>query len=157
MRVKVLHTERFKRELLTAATEFYARRLRIWSTPYSVVVVPGGAFTRQLGLNAKINRFGPTELAILVGPGRIEAQLQWLAHEMVHARQLIKGRLVHTTVARKQVLVWDGSDMTNVPYHKRPWELEAMRLEVVLAHQFYGELGATSLAKAAKAASRRGG
>ena len=61
-----------------------------------------------------------------------------LAHEMVHAKQLITGELVDhgiqlTTAGDTTTLVkvteWKGQNMTNVAYDDQPWEKEAYAKE----------------------------
>ena len=46
-----------------------------------------------------------------------------LAHELVHAKQFIKGEL-HPSLDK-----WKRLDYTNVPYSRTPWEKEAYLLE----------------------------
>ena len=46
-----------------------------------------------------------------------------LAHELVHAKQFIKGEL-HPNLNK-----WKRLDYTNVPYSRTPWEKEAYLLE----------------------------
>lgn len=67
-----------------------------------------------------------------------------LAHEMVHAKQLITGQLVDhgiqlTSAGDCQALVkvseWEGKTMTNVPYDDQPWEIEAYAMERELYEQ----------------------
>ena len=71
-------------------------------------------------------------------PVGIKTQLINLAHEMVHAKQLITGQLKDhgiqlATSGDIQTLVkvseWEGETMTNVPYDDQPWEIEAYALE----------------------------
>ena len=61
-----------------------------------------------------------------------------LAHEMVHAKQLITGELVDhgiqlTTAGDVHTLVkvteWKGQNMTSVAYDDQPWEKEAYAKE----------------------------
>ena len=46
-----------------------------------------------------------------------------LAHELVHAKQFIRGEL-HPSLDK-----WKRLDYTNVPYSRTPWEKEAYLLE----------------------------
>lgn len=64
--------------------------------------------------------------------------LQNIAHEMVHARQLLTGRLEDlglqlATAGDAQTLikvqVWEGEVYTNTAYADQPWEIEAYGLE----------------------------
>lgn len=63
---------------------------------------------------------------------------RYIAHEMVHAKQMLEGRLVDHglqigTAGDTQVLykaqTWEGEVYTNTPYEKQPWEIEAYKME----------------------------
>lgn len=80
------------------------------------------------------------EIATHVQGERLEDETMMinLAHEMVHAKQLITGELVDhgiqlTTAGDTQTLVkvteWKGQNMTNVAYDDQPWEIEAYAKE----------------------------
>lgn len=67
-----------------------------------------------------------------------EVILQNIAHELVHAKQMLEGRLIDSglvflpagdcmTLAKK--VIWNGQDYTGVPYDQQPWEEEAYALE----------------------------
>jgi|TARA_R110000803_G_scaffold72306_3_gene135968 hypothetical protein len=51
-------------------------------------------------------------------------QMQALAHEMVHARQFLRGQLSAVGVWK-----WKGRNADNYAYTNQPWEKEAYRLE----------------------------
>ena len=51
-------------------------------------------------------------------------QMQALAHEMVHARQFLRGEL-----SAEGVWKWKGRNADNYAYTNQPWEKEAYRLE----------------------------
>ena len=56
-----------------------------------------------------------------------------LAHELVHAKQFIKGEL-HPTLNK-----WKKykKDYTKTPYLKQPWEKEAYKLEEELFNKYW--------------------
>jgi hypothetical protein len=51
-------------------------------------------------------------------------QMQALAHEMVHARQFLRGQL-----SQEGAWKWKGRNADNYAYANQPWEKEAYRLE----------------------------
>jgi hypothetical protein len=51
-------------------------------------------------------------------------QMQALAHEMVHARQFLRGQL-----SAEGAWKWKGRNADNYEYNNQPWEKEAYRLE----------------------------
>jgi len=52
-------------------------------------------------------------------------QMQALAHEMVHAKQFLRGELGH----KGSDLRWKGMSAAKVAYIDQPWEVEAYRME----------------------------
>jgi hypothetical protein len=59
-----------------------------------------------------------------------------IAHEMVHAKQWIRGQLSHTKDL--QYMKWNGKKVcAKLAYHETPWEIEAMSKEVIMGHAFF--------------------
>ena len=56
-----------------------------------------------------------------------------LAHELVHAKQFIRGEL-HPSLNK-----WKRLDCSNVPYSRQPWEKEAYLLEDKLIEKFWNK------------------
>lgn len=139
MEFTALVREVWRRELLRDAGRFFAKRLRISSTPCHVVFTPAPQLKAEnaAGLVTRVGRRG---FLVAISLTDIGSQLQVIAHEMVHVQQLISGRLVHRQSKRGSRFLWKGEDLTHLAYHRRPWELEAMSKEMVLAQQFIGEL-----------------
>ena len=54
-----------------------------------------------------------------------------LAHELVHAKQFIRGDLHPSTET------WCRQDHSKTPYRKKPWEIEAYGLEEKLLEMFW--------------------
>ena len=61
-----------------------------------------------------------------------------IAHEMIHAQQIITGRLENVGMQLLQsgdaqtlvnVVIWDGETFTNTPYDEQPWEKDAYARE----------------------------
>ena len=61
--------------------------------------------------------------------------LTWLAHEMVHLKQFVRGELCDYETGRVQ---WKKRMYGNVHYEDQPWEREAYRLETKLYEEFEG-------------------
>lgn len=87
------------------------------------------------------------EIAMTDESGKINVKdrMKHLAHEMVHAKQLIRGELkstrrINTTVNGVDFEVdateWKGEMMYNVPYKDQPWEIEAYSLEDALSEMY---------------------
>jgi hypothetical protein len=61
--------------------------------------------------------------------------LIWLAHEMVHLKQFVRGELFDYESGRVQ---WKAKTFGRVHYDDAPWEREAYRLEEKLYKEFAG-------------------
>ena len=61
--------------------------------------------------------------------------LIWLAHEMVHLKQFVRGELFDYATGKVQ---WKRRMYGNVHYEDQPWEKEAYRLEEKLYEEFAG-------------------
>ena len=59
--------------------------------------------------------------------------LIWIAHEMVHIKQFVRGELCDYETGRVQ---WKKRMYGRVHYEDQPWEREAYRLEEKLYNQF---------------------
>ena len=59
--------------------------------------------------------------------------LTWLAHEMVHLKQFVRGELFDYENGRVQ---WKSRSFGRVKYDDQPWEKEAYRLEGELYEMF---------------------
>ena len=59
--------------------------------------------------------------------------LTWLAHEMVHLKQFVRGELFDYENGRVQ---WKSRTFGRVHYTDQPWEKEAYRLEGYLYKEF---------------------
>ena len=62
--------------------------------------------------------------------------LTWLAHEMVHLKQFVRGELCDYETGRVQ---WKSRTFGKVHYDDQPWEKEAYRLEGELYEMFAEE------------------
>ena len=61
--------------------------------------------------------------------------LTWLAHEMVHMKQFVRGELFDYEIGQR--VQWKSKTYkTSMSYNKQPWEREAYRLEGKLYKEF---------------------
>ncbi len=69
-------------------------------------------------------------VCVFVDPeSNVKSMLSSLAHEMIHAWQVDRGDL--------QGHSWKGEDMSHLPYHFQPWEMEAYGHQDMVAECFY--------------------
>ena len=78
------------------------------------------------------------EIAFYDNGGEIPTYLlkKHIAHEFIHAQQLLSGRLVHKGLKLNKkddkisyVVEWEGVDHYDVSYQDQPWEIEAYSME----------------------------
>jgi hypothetical protein len=60
-------------------------------------------------------------------------------HEVWHVRQMEDGRLINNDAYT--VAIWEGVYYSmEMPHEKRPWEIEAKRMETVYFKQINGQI-----------------
>ena len=124
-----------RRDFVEACTKFYIRELKLEKSRFELVVLTEKDMLKNKGLNGGIIQFGAKEVGVILD-SRIPAWqlIITLAHEMIHVKQVAKGRLRTTIENGAMVNTWQGKRM-DVPYHERPWEHEAWAQERLLSHR----------------------
>lgn len=133
MKIEVLahgNTNPEKVLLLYKTAKFYAKYLNLNRANYQLYVCSAPNLRKHDGNNGIASKTGAKEITIVVDSQlKLPQMLLTLAHEMVHAKQYIRGHY-KATVSRNGKLkkLWLGKQYS-VVYHKRPWEREAFRRE----------------------------
>lgn len=133
MKIEVLahgNTNPEKVLLLYKTAKFYAKYLNLNKSKYTILVCSAPNLRKHDGNNGVASKTGDKEVTIAVDSTlQLPQMLMTLAHEMVHAKQYIRGHY-KATVSRNGKLkkLWLGKQYS-VVYHKRPWEREAFRRE----------------------------
>lgn len=125
-------TEKRKNAIL--AVSFYAKKLRIMKYDAEIHVAFKFGYTELFGIHAQCDYDYSGKITIDIDAKTHDyIVLAVLAHEMVHARQYLDGRLSE----KKGLRLWKGAKVpASMSYVNEPWEREAMRKEVILSHQF---------------------
>jgi hypothetical protein len=137
MEIKILahgNTNPDKVIMVEKTVKFYAKYLNITSFKYKVYVCLAPKLRQKDGNNGICSRTGDKEISIAVDSALALPQLlMTLAHEMVHAKQYVRGQY-RGEMSRngKMKRIWLGKPVS-VAYLKRPWEREAFRREGELA------------------------
>ena len=137
MEIKILahgNTNPDKVIMVEKTVKFYAKYLNITSFKYKVYVCLAPKLRQKDGNNGICSRTGDKEISIAVDSALALPQLlMTLAHEMVHAKQYVRGQY-RGEMSRngKMKRIWLGNPVS-VAYLKRPWEREAFRREGELA------------------------
>lgn len=137
MEIKILahgNTNPDKVQMLQKTAKFYAKYLNITGFKYKVYVCLAPKLRQKDGNNGICSRTGQKEISIAIDSAlALPQMLMTLAHEMVHAKQYVRGQY-RGEISRngKMKRIWLGKPYS-VAYLKRPWEREAFRREGELA------------------------
>ena len=133
MKIEVLahgNTNPEKVLLLYKTAKFYAKYLNLDKFKYQLYVCSAPNLRKHDGNNGVASKTGDKEITVVVDSKlELPQMLMTLAHEMVHAKQYIRGQY-RATLSRngKFKKFWLGKQYS-VAYLKRPWEREAFRRE----------------------------
>lgn len=133
MKIEVLahgNTNPEKIILLYKTARFYAKYLNLTKSNYTIMVCSAPNLRKHDGNNGVASKTGDKEVTIAVDSTlQLPQMLLTLAHEMVHAKQYIRGHYKAKPSRNGKVKrFWLGKQYS-VVYHKRPWEIEAFRRE----------------------------
>jgi hypothetical protein len=132
MEIKVL-TYSKNRESIEKVAKFYAKQLNLTRSKYKVFICTDPDLRKENGAFGLCGRTGEREITIsLYSRLSFGKMLYTLAHEMTHVKQFAKGQY-RSELAKngRHKRFWLGKRVT-AKYEKRPWELEAFRMEDVL-------------------------
>ena len=123
-----------------AAVAFYAKKLRIHTYDAEIQVAFKHGFVDLFGCYATCDYPETGKIVIDVEAKLAKDRiLPIMAHELVHAKQWLKGELSTTKNGKYQL--WKGKKIpASIPYSAEPWEVEAMRKENIMAHQYLESL-----------------
>lgn len=123
-----------KRKHMIAAAEFYAKKLGIHKMNATILIVFKYDYCKTFQCLAMCE-YTKTGFVTIEIDANLHSHIYLgiLAHEMVHAKQYLKGELSE----KKDFQLWKGKKIAaELPYVKQPWELEAMRKQAVLNYQY---------------------
>jgi hypothetical protein len=121
--------------LLYKTARFYAKYLNLSKSKYTIMVCSAPNLRKRDGNNGVASKTGEKEVTVVVDSQlKLPQMLLTLAHEMVHAKQYMRGQY-RGEVSRNGKIkrIWLGKQYS-VAYLKRPWEREAFRREGELVH-----------------------
>lgn len=123
------------RKTAMKAVAFYAKKLRLMSYDAEIHIAFKHGFSDLFGILASCDYPETGKVVIDIDAKTHDFMvLGVLAHEMVHAKQFIKGELSQT---KKGLRLWKNKKIpASISYVNEPWEREAMRKEVIMSHQF---------------------
>lgn len=133
MEIEVFSQSESRATLIEKAVRFYSKHLGINKANCIIYVAPRKSMRtkeKRIGCVFRSFNFGQDHFIM-----RIDNQLSLhrllavLAHEMVHVKQMIRGEINFSKYRNGRIKhIWHGKEV-RLPYHKRPWELEAYSKE----------------------------
>jgi len=133
MKIEILahgNTDPKKVTLMHKTAKFYASYLNLDKSNYKVYVCSAPNLRKTDGNNGIASKTGDKEISIALDSTlTLPQMLLTLAHEMVHAKQYIRGQYrAEPSRNGKHKRFWLGKQYA-VEYTRRPWEREAFRRE----------------------------
>lgn len=133
MKIEVLahgNTNPEKVLLLYKTAKFYAKYLNLTNFKYTIYVCSAPNLRKRDRNNGVASKTDDKEITIAVDSQlQLPQMLMTLAHEMVHAKQYMRGQYkAELSRNGKYRRFWLGKQYS-VSYMKRPWEREAFRRE----------------------------
>lgn len=120
-----------RRQLIESFGRKYAKFLNIDTKPATVYITLRKDVGREHQSDGLTLGFDNDIFIYLQSTNNVCEMLRTLAHEMVHAKQLIRGQLKNKTTRGKVDTYWCGRK-NNKNYLEQPWEVEAFMKEALL-------------------------
>ena len=123
-----------KRADILAAAQFFLSRFKLQKYNCTVFLEFRYLHTFMTGNLAQVEKQGDNYKIVIDAGIYNDIALSTIAHEMVHVKQYIRGQL---SVDKKGFQLWNGKRINgDMPYHKLPWEVEAMQKEIIMSHEY---------------------
>ena len=111
------------------AAEFFLEKYRVDPKSVDIAIQFKKGFKEKDGLTVQSQQFN-NRFMVYIGENHPPADmLRVISHEMVHVAQVIQGDLKLDHFNNR--VYWKGEevDLEKVSYNRRPWEIEAYKLE----------------------------
>lgn len=133
MEIEILTRKSSRKSVIEASAQFYAKKLNILKSKYKVFICMDPDLAKDSEANGMCAKTGDKEITIALY-SRLPASKLFvtLAHEMVHAKQMMRGQYrIEIGKRGKTTHYWMGKPVKK-EYIERPWEIEAFQREGVL-------------------------
>jgi hypothetical protein len=124
-----------RRKLALESAYFYAKVLGISKRDFTLEIHYKFDYLKTFAIFACVDYHSKKRVTIEIDAGLSEEKmLTYIAHEMVHVKQYLKGQLSQT---RSGLQLWKGKKVNaEIPYHRCPWELEAYKKQCIMYYEF---------------------
>ena len=141
MEIEILARKSSRKSVIEASAQFYAKKLNILKSKYKVFICMDPDLAKDSEANGMCAKTGDKEITIALY-SRLNASKLFvtLAHEMVHAKQMMRGQYrIEICKRGKTTHYWMGKPVKK-EYIERPWEIEAMSRESILVEALNAHL-----------------
>jgi hypothetical protein len=140
MLISMLGRHSARRVLVRAAVQFFVQELNLERSRYTLNVQNvRGLYRAQQARGGVVQEDTKSITMLLEASMDTEQLIQTIAHEMIHVKQIARGRLTCFIRDGEIENCWLGKKL-EMPYHLRPWEVEAFKQEKVLAYRLFSIL-----------------
>lgn len=129
-----------RRDFIQSAVLFFCQELNLGRSRFNLSVQSVSGLHRvQQARGGVIQTDDKSIVMLLDSKLKTEELVQTIAHEMIHVKQIARGRLTCFIRDGNMENCWLGKKL-EMPYHLRPWEVEAFRQEKILAYRLFSIL-----------------
>ena len=141
MELEFLSRSGVRKDAIEGIAMFYAKKLNLLKSKYKLCICLDSQLRKDSDANGVCAKTGDKEITIILYNRLSPAKLfQTLAHEMVHAKQMIRGQYrVEFNKRGNPIHYWMGKPVKKA-YIDRPWEIEAFMREGMLVRYLSDEV-----------------
>lgn len=144
MKLEILAHPNTKRERISyirKASKFFLKELNIDTYSYKIFVLVAPHLIKNDNSNGYATKTGSREVTIVLDSSLDMVEILFtLAHEMVHAKQFVRGQYRSEKARNGRYLRYWMGKRVNVDYINQPWEREAFRRQGDLVESFVMEV-----------------
>jgi hypothetical protein len=113
-----------KHDFVEAMTKYFIQQLGLKSSAWACTVRTYRNFTKDTGGSSGGANYTPGHVEVALDSRLNASQIVLvLAHEMIHVRQMARGKLRY----EGDIPFWCGKDASHFEYDDRPWEKQAYK------------------------------
>jgi hypothetical protein len=137
MNVVMANRASVRRDFIESCVRFFINQLKLERSTYTLAVRSVAGLGRAQDARGGVVQEGNKQILMFLDSNlRTEELVQTIAHEMIHVKQIARGRLTCFIEHGELVNRWLG-ETRDLAYHMRPWEIEAFRKEKELAYSLW--------------------
>lgn len=132
-----------RQRFIQSIIKFFIKELKLERYNTELVVLQDREPVAKLGHRGWTVKDYTTGIIVMSVQHRLSIRqlMLTIAHEMVHVKQLVTGKLVTEFVDGQNVNTWCGKDFSDTEYTEQPWELQAYAMQAHLVQKLIDTCG----------------